>query len=97
MFRQGSSREHPVILDSGYSGCLCFLVLRWAFYAFGCHYGALGMRLGFWISFSGLLWATGHGRWGAWVFLSGAAAFRVWGLGLWLFLITSEYGACVRQ
>ena len=22
----------PVILDSGYSGCLCFLVLRWAFF-----------------------------------------------------------------
>ena len=53
----------------------------WAFYAFGCNCGALGVWLGFWISFSGLLWATGHGGWEAWVFLSGAVAFGVWGSG----------------
>ena len=50
-------------------------------FSFGCHYGALGVRLFFWISFSGLLWATGQGEWGSWVFLSGAAAFGVWGSG----------------
>ena len=49
-----------------------------------------GARLDFWISFLGLLWATGHGGWGSRVFLLGAVAFGVWGLGLWLFLIASE-------
>ena len=60
------------------------------FFAFGFHCGAFGVRLCFWIFVSGLLWTTGHGGWGGWVFLLGAAAFGVWGLGLWLFLIISE-------
>ena len=33
------------------------------------------MRLGFWISFSVLLWATGHGGWGRCVFLPGNCGF----------------------
>ena len=61
--------------------------------------GLLCVRVSLWgsrgaarllVSFSGLLWATGHGGWKAWVFLLGAEAFGVWGLGLWLFLSASE-------
>ena len=59
--------------------------------------GTLGVQLGFWISFSGLLWATGHRDGEAGSFCQGTAAFGIWGLGLLLFLIASVYCACIRQ
>ena len=56
----------PVILGSGYSTCLCFLVLRWACCAFGCHRGALGVALGYGSRGMGSLgqFVVGWGYWG---------------------------------
>ena len=59
-------------------GLSLFLGLALGFF---CIYGALGVRLGFWISFSGLLWATGHEGWEAGSFCRGLRLLESGGWG----------------